>query len=212
MTTLTSLMVLSLDAPSGASLYLPPVASPAWRGERNQSIDGAEAGGPVDPGTASPSHHRPAPRSLLGRYRRYGERIIGGVVNPEARAATIKLYPLTKATRCRSEDSATGTWRSRRSGSAAWPSAPAADRQQGIAVIRAALQRGVPFVDTAEVYGPFVNEELVGEALAPFRGQVVIATKFGFRFDPDGQRGLDSRPAHIKEVAEASLKRLKVNV
>ncbi len=89
---------------------------------------------------------------------------------------------------------------------------PAKDKQQMIPVIRAAVERGVTFFDTAEVYGPFINEELVGEALAPFRGQVVIATKFGFKLDPNTgkQTGLDSRPEHIKEVAEASLKRLKV--
>jgi aryl-alcohol dehydrogenase-like predicted oxidoreductase len=87
----------------------------------------------------------------------------------------------------------------------------AIDRQEGIRVIRAAVERGVTFFDTAEVYGPFANEELVGEALAPFRGQVVIATKFGFKFDAGKQSGLDSRPAHIKEVAEASLKRLQVD-
>ena len=87
---------------------------------------------------------------------------------------------------------------------------PAADKQEMISLIRSAVARGVTFFDTAEAYGPFVNEELVGEALAPLRDQVVIATKFGFTFEPDGQRGLDSRPAHIKEVAEASLKRLKV--
>jgi aryl-alcohol dehydrogenase-like predicted oxidoreductase len=79
-----------------------------------------------------------------------------------------------------------------------------------ISLLRSAVERGVTFFDTAEAYGPFTNEELVGEALAPFRGQVAIATKFGFTFEPGGQRGLDSRPAHIKEVAEASLKRLKV--
>jgi aryl-alcohol dehydrogenase-like predicted oxidoreductase len=89
---------------------------------------------------------------------------------------------------------------------------PAADRQQSIQLIRAAVERGVTLFDTAEVYGPYVNEELVGEALAPFKGQVVIATKFGFGFDADGkQTGLNSKPAHIKEVAEASLKRLKVD-
>jgi len=87
---------------------------------------------------------------------------------------------------------------------------PAADRQEMIALIRAAVERGVTFFDTAEAYGPFANEELVGEALAPFRDRVVIATKFGFTFPPGGQRGLDSRPAHIREVAEASLKRLRV--
>jgi aryl-alcohol dehydrogenase-like predicted oxidoreductase len=86
---------------------------------------------------------------------------------------------------------------------------PAADRQDGIAVIRAAVERGVTFFDTAEVYGPFVNEELVGEALAPFRDDVVIATKFGFAIDEDGkQSGLDSRPEHIAQVADASLRRL----
>jgi aryl-alcohol dehydrogenase-like predicted oxidoreductase len=90
---------------------------------------------------------------------------------------------------------------------------PPADRQEMIALIRAAVERGVTFFDTAEVYGPFTNETLVGEALAPFRGQVVIATKFGFRIDPVAERGvggLDSRPAHIREVAEASLRRLRV--
>jgi aryl-alcohol dehydrogenase-like predicted oxidoreductase len=83
-----------------------------------------------------------------------------------------------------------------------------------ISVIRAAVERGVTFFDTAEVYGPFTNEELVGEALAPFRHQVVIATKFGFKLDPNTgrQAGLDSRPQHIKEVAEASLKRLRTGV
>ena len=91
---------------------------------------------------------------------------------------------------------------------------PAVDRQHGISVIRAAVERGVTFFDTAEVYGPFANEELVGEALAPFRDQMVIATKFGFKFDPNTrkQAGLDSRPEHIKEVAEASLKRLRTDV
>ena len=91
---------------------------------------------------------------------------------------------------------------------------PAVDKQQGISLIRAALERGVTFFDTAEVYGPFTNEELVGEALAPFRAQVVIATKFGFNIDSTSgkQVGLDSRPEHIKEVAEASLKRLKTDV
>jgi aryl-alcohol dehydrogenase-like predicted oxidoreductase len=91
---------------------------------------------------------------------------------------------------------------------------PAGDKQEMISVIRTAVERGVTFFDTAEVYGPFVNEELVGEALAPFREQVVIATKFGFKLDPitGKQAGLDSRPAHIKEVAEASLKRLKTDV
>ena len=91
---------------------------------------------------------------------------------------------------------------------------PAADKQEMIALIRTAVERGVTFFDTAEVYGPFANEELVGEALAPFRGQVVIATKFGFKLKPDGGPGfvgLDSRPEHVKEVAEASLKRLRVD-
>jgi aryl-alcohol dehydrogenase-like predicted oxidoreductase len=91
---------------------------------------------------------------------------------------------------------------------------PAVDKQEGISLIRSAVERGVTFFDTAEVYGPFTNEELVGEALAPVRGQVVIATKFGFKRDPKTgqQQGLDSRPAHIKQVAEASLKRLKTDV
>ena len=91
---------------------------------------------------------------------------------------------------------------------------PPADKQEMIALLRSAVDRGVTFFDTAEVYGPFTNEELVGEALAPFRGQVVIATKFGFKLDPKGGPrwvGLDSRPEHIKQVAEASLKRLKVD-
>jgi aryl-alcohol dehydrogenase-like predicted oxidoreductase len=91
---------------------------------------------------------------------------------------------------------------------------PAVDKKDGIALIRSAVERGVTFFDTAEVYGPFTNEELVGEALAPFRDQVVIATKFGFDIEQkDGkQRGLNSRPEHIKQVAEASLKRLKTGV
>src|SRR5262245_4241119 len=88
---------------------------------------------------------------------------------------------------------------------------PAVEKQQGIALIRAAVERGVTFFDTAEAYGPFVNEELVGEALVPFRDRVVIATKFGFTFEPDGTRGLSSQPAHIRAVTEASLKRLKVD-
>ena len=90
---------------------------------------------------------------------------------------------------------------------------PPGDKQEMISVIRAAVERGVTFFDTAEVYGPFTNEELVGEALAPFREQVVIATKFGFKLDPETgkQAGLDSRPERIKEVAEASLKRLGVD-
>ena len=90
---------------------------------------------------------------------------------------------------------------------------PPADKQEMISLIRTAVERGVTLFDTAEAYGPFTNEELVGEALAPFRGQVVIATKFGFKLDPTVARGLggvDSRPEHIKEVAAASLKRLKV--
>ena len=89
---------------------------------------------------------------------------------------------------------------------------PPADKQEMISLIRAAVERGVTFFDTAEAYGPFTNEELVGEALAPMRHQVVIATKFGFKFDAGKQSGLDSRPGHIREVAEASLKRLKVDV
>jgi len=91
---------------------------------------------------------------------------------------------------------------------------PAADKQEMISLLRSAVDRGVTFFDTAEVYGPFTNEELVGEALSPFRGQVVIATKFGFKLDPDGgpkSVGLDSRPEHIKQVAEGSLKRLRVD-
>ncbi len=90
---------------------------------------------------------------------------------------------------------------------------PAVDKAQGIALIRAAVERGVTFFDTAEVYGPFTNEELVGEALAPFRDNVVIATKFGFDIDPESrqQRGLNSRPAHIRDVADASLRRLKTD-
>lgn len=89
---------------------------------------------------------------------------------------------------------------------------PAADKQEMISLIRAGIERGITFFDTAEVYGPFTNEELVGEALAPFRDQVVIATKFGFKLGPDGKMiGVDSRPQHIKEVAEASLKRLKTD-
>jgi len=88
---------------------------------------------------------------------------------------------------------------------------PPGDKQKMIEVIRAAVRAGVTFFDTAEVYGPFTNEELVGEALAPFRQQVVIATKFGFKLVDGKQAGLDSRPEHIKQVAEASLKRLKVD-
>ncbi len=92
---------------------------------------------------------------------------------------------------------------------------PAADKQEVIALIRAAVERGVTFFDTAEAYGPFVNEELVGEALAPFRDQVVIATKFGFDIDPYTRArsgGVNSRPEHIKQVAEQSLKRLRTDV
>ena len=90
---------------------------------------------------------------------------------------------------------------------------PPKDKQEMISLIRAAFERGITFFDTAEAYGPFTNEELVGEALAPMRQQVVIATKFGFKFDPNNgkQIGLDSRPEHIKRVAEASLKRLRSN-
>src|SRR6266478_4272232 len=91
---------------------------------------------------------------------------------------------------------------------------PAGDKQEMISVLRAAVDRGVTFFDTAEVYGPFTNEELVGEGLSPFRGKVAIATKFGFKLKPDGSPGfvgLDSRPERIKEVAEGSLKRLKVD-
>ena len=90
---------------------------------------------------------------------------------------------------------------------------PATDRQDAIRLIRTAVARGVTFFDTAEVYGPFTNEEVVGEALAPFRNQVVIATKFGFGFDANGgQTGLNSRPEHIREAAEASLRRLRTDV
>jgi len=91
---------------------------------------------------------------------------------------------------------------------------PPVEKQYGISLIRAAFERGVTFFDTAEAYGPFANEELVGEAFAPFRDQVVIATKFGFKIDPKAERtlaGVDSRPEHIREVAEASLKRLKTD-
>ena len=89
---------------------------------------------------------------------------------------------------------------------------PPTDTQDAIRLIRTAVERGVTFFDTAEAYGPYRNEEVVGEALAPFRDQVVIATKFGFAFDPDGgQSGLDSRPEHIRQVAEASLKRLRTD-
>ncbi len=90
---------------------------------------------------------------------------------------------------------------------------PPADKQEMISLIRSAVEHGVTFFDTAEAYGPFTNEELLGEALAPFRDRVVIATKFGFQFGPDGkQTGQDSRPEHIRQVAEASLKRLKRDV
>ncbi len=90
---------------------------------------------------------------------------------------------------------------------------PAADRKEMIALMRKAVERGVTFFDTAEAYGPFTNEELVGEALAPFRAQVVIATKFGFKFGPKGEQvGMDSRPEHIRQVAESSLKRLQTDV
>ena len=88
------------------------------------------------------------------------------------------------------------------------------DKQEMFSLLRAAVDRGITFFDTAEVYGPFTNEELVGEALSPIRGEVVIATKFGFKLDPSGQRtqlGVDSRPQHVKEVADASLKRLKTD-
>src|SRR5262249_30742965 len=90
---------------------------------------------------------------------------------------------------------------------------PPKDKQEMISLLHAAVERGITFFDTAEVYGPFMNEELVGEGLAPFRGRVVIATKFGFKLDPKSGRsiGVDSRPEHIKEVAEASLKRLRTN-
>ena len=90
---------------------------------------------------------------------------------------------------------------------------PAKDKQEMISLIRAAFEQGVTFFDTAEMYGPFTNEELAGEALAPFREKVVIATKFGFKIGPKGEQiGLDSRPEHIKEVADASLKRLRTDV
>jgi aryl-alcohol dehydrogenase-like predicted oxidoreductase len=90
---------------------------------------------------------------------------------------------------------------------------PPKNKQEMIALLRAAVERGVTFFDTAEMYGPFTNEELVGEALTPFRSQVVIATKFGFKIGPKGEQiGLDSRPEHIKEVAEGSLKRLRTDV
>src|SRR5207302_4107790 len=89
---------------------------------------------------------------------------------------------------------------------------PAADKREMTSLLHAAVDRGVTFFDTAEIYGPFINEELVGEALAPMRERVVIATKFGFKIGPKGEQlGLDSRPEHIKEVAEASLKRLRTD-
>jgi aryl-alcohol dehydrogenase-like predicted oxidoreductase len=88
---------------------------------------------------------------------------------------------------------------------------PAVEKHDGLSLIRAAVERGVTFFDTAEVYGPFTNEELVGEALAPFRGQVVIATKFGITIDRSGQQVVDSRPEHIKQSAEGSLERLGVD-
>src|SRR5881396_1330442 len=89
---------------------------------------------------------------------------------------------------------------------------PAGDKQEMISLLRSAVEQGVTFFDTAEVYGPFTNEELVGEALAPFRKQVVLATKFGFDCDSGKQGGLNSRPEHIKQVIEASLKRLQTDV
>src|SRR6185437_8608940 len=95
-----------------------------------------------------------------------------------------------------------------------WSYGPAKDKQQMITLFRAAVERGVTFFDTAEVYGPLTNEELVGEALAPFRGQVVIATKFGWGPNPNDSNkwtALNSRPEHIKQVAEGSLKRLRVD-
>jgi aryl-alcohol dehydrogenase-like predicted oxidoreductase len=88
---------------------------------------------------------------------------------------------------------------------------PGGDRQEMIALLRSAVERGITFFDTAEAYGPFTNEELLGEALAPFRDQVMIATKFGFTFEQGAPRGLDSRPAHVRKVADASLKRLKAD-
>ena len=91
---------------------------------------------------------------------------------------------------------------------------PAGDKQEMISLLRAAVERGITFFDTAEVYGPFTNEELVGEALSPVRDQVAMATKFGFKLDPKGGlkwTGLDSRPEHIKKAAEGSLKRLKID-
>ena len=90
---------------------------------------------------------------------------------------------------------------------------PPKDKQEMISLLRAAVDRGITFFDTAEVYGPYINEELLGEALSPFRGKLVIATKFGYNLNPDGRpgwQGLNSRPERIKQVAENSLKRLKV--
>jgi aryl-alcohol dehydrogenase-like predicted oxidoreductase len=122
-----------------------------------------------------------------------------------------------KEKQCRNANLVRAIWKYRRWGWAAWDSAldgPAVDKKEGISLIRGAVERGVTFFDTAEVYGPFTNEVLVGEALAPFRADVVIATKFGFKIDPNTgkQAGLDSTPEHIKEVAEASLKRLNTDV
>src|SRR5438093_4516395 len=88
---------------------------------------------------------------------------------------------------------------------------PAVDKEAGISLIRAAVERGVTFFDTAEAYGPFTNEELVGEALAPFRGKVAIATKFGIKIDPSNQQVMDSRPDEIRQSVENSLRRLKVD-
>ena len=91
---------------------------------------------------------------------------------------------------------------------------PPKDKQEMITLLRAAVDRGITFFDTAEVYGPFTNEELLGEALSPFRGKVVIATKFGFNLNPDGSpgwQGLNSRPERIRQVAEDSLKRLRID-
>src|SRR5437667_3679434 len=87
---------------------------------------------------------------------------------------------------------------------------PAAEKQEMVSLIRAAVDRGITFFDTAQMYGPFTNEELVGEALAPVRSQVVIATKFGLKLDPNRQQAVDSQPEFIKETAEGSLKRLRV--